>query len=89
MTRSPRASSDDSADIARQPLPSRHVRREAVVAEIVWFRGTFGMYVREIAPLIGMSEVALEQVFYRARRRGEIPSNWTPNGGRHRDTTSR
>ncbi len=52
-------------------------------------RGTFGMYVREIAPLIGMSEVALEQVFYRARRRGEIPTNWTPNGGRHRDAISR
>jgi len=60
-----------------------------VVAEIVWFRGTFGMYVREIAPLIGMSEVALEQVFYRARRRGEIPAYWTPNGGRHRDAASR
>jgi len=47
------------------------------------------MYVREIAPLIGMSEVALEQVFYRARKRGEIPSSWTPNGGRHRDAASR
>ena len=89
MTWSPRTSSDGTGGAQPQVLPSRHQRREAVVAEIVWFRGTFGMYVREIAPLIGMSEVALEQVFYRARRRGEIPSNWTPNGGRHRDTTSR
>ncbi len=89
MTWSPRANSDDSTGTAPQSLPSRHQRREAMVAEIVWFRGTFGMYVREIAPLIGMTEAALERVFYRARKRGEIPATWTPNGGRHRDAASK